>query len=237
MTEIFFPLNPRPREDPAAAGVVQENLEYVMQLFQKGIEDGDILVWDKLLQRYLAKAAGGAELGSSLPILDLYPGRPFILTDNPTNPSYLWHLRYNPDSPSSYKWECMGGSPGMSVTTALGQEATTSTTYTNLATIGPDFQIPAGIGGDFLIEAGASLAHDIAGNTSFMSYDLGATPAVDSDAVRGSTSDPVSAMKKRKKLAVASGALIRARYRSSTAANEARFQNDRWITVFPYRVG
>lgn len=237
MTEIFFPLKPRAQEDPAAAGVVQANLEYVMQLFQKGIEDGDILVWDKILGRYLAKSAGGIETLTALPLTDLYPGREAIITDNPTSPSYLWHLRYNPDSPSSYKWECMGGTPGLSVTSAIAMQATTQTTYTNLATVGPDFQLPAGIGGDFLVEVGCSIHHDIAGNTAFMSYAVGATEAIDSDACRGSTSDPVSGMKKRKKVNVPSGALIRCRYRSSTSSNEARFQPDRWLSVFPYRVG
>lgn len=237
MTEIFFPLKPRAHEDPAAAGVVMENLEYVMQLFQKGIEDGDILVWDKILGRYLAKSAGGIDVITELPISDLYPGREAILTNDPNNPSYLWHLRYNADSPSSYKWECMGGTPGLVVTTALAQEATTQTTYTNLATVGPDFQIPAGVGGDFRVECGASIAHDIAGNTAFMSYAVGATEAIDGDAARSATSDPVSAMKPRRKVNVPAGALIRCRYRSSTATNEARFQNDRWLSVFPYRVG
>jgi len=236
MSEIFLPGKPRPREDPFASGIVQDNLEYLTTLFQKGIEDGDTLIWDKILGRFLAKPGGAVEILTSLP-LDIYPGRRIVITDSPASPSYLWHLRYNADSPSPYKWECLGGTPGLSVTTAGGMEPTTSTTYTNLATVGPDFQVPAGLGGDFLIEAGASLAHDIAGNTAFMSYDLGATPAIDADAVRGSTSDAVSAMKKRRKLGVSSGALIRARYRSSTGANEARFQNDRWLSVFPYRVG
>lgn len=237
MTEIFFPLRPRPREDPASAGVVQTNLEYVMQLFQKGVEDGDILVWDKVLGRYLAEAAGGVQSVTALPIVDLKPGKEIILQDSLTAPTYHWHLRYNPSSTSPYKWECIGGMPAIRVTTAVVMEQTASTTYTNLATVGPDLQLPAGVGGDFSIAVGGGLWHDIVNNRAFMSYDLGAVGAIDSDAASGSTANPISVYKPRRKNGIASGALIRCKYRSSTGANSARFEPDRWLQVMPYRVG
>lgn len=234
MTEIFFPLAPRPHEDPAASGVVQENLEYVMQLFQKGVEDGDILVWDKLLGRYRARGAGGVERVTSIPVTDIYPGKEIILTDNPSSPSYLWHLQYNADSPSAYKWEFIGGTPALSVVATFNESP--STVYTNLGTIGPDVQLPAGVGGDFLISAGGLVWHDISGNIAYMSYAIGATEAIDADAARSGVNNPTSVIMPRRKTAITAGALIRARYRSSTGSFSARFQ-ERWLSVQPLRVG
>lgn len=237
MTEIFLPLKPRPQEDPAAAGVVQANLEYLMQLFQKGLSDGDILVWDALTGRFLAKPAGAVEVRTSLATAPI-PGQQIILTDSLTAPTYHWFLRYNADSSSSYKWECIGGTPAVVIVgPGSGFQATTSTTYTNLTTTGPDFTLPSGVGGDFLIEVGCNPHHDIAGQFAMMSYDLGATGATDPDAAIGTNPDPVSAYNKRRKTGIAAGALIRCKYRSTTGANEARFTTLRSLSVFPYRVG
>ncbi len=231
MTEIFFPLNPRPREDPAASGVVQENLESVMQLFQKGIEDGDIMVWDKLLGRYLAKSSGGIETITALPLVDLYPGREAILTNDPNNPAYLWHLRYNPSSPSAYKWEYMGGSPGLSVVSPW--EGTFSTGFVDLATMGPDFQIPAGVGGDFLLEYGAQSRQATFGREARMATSVGL--GLENAAI-SSMNDFTSVSIKRRFNAIASGTLIRAKYATSNPADEASFR-ERWLAVQPYRVG
>lgn len=235
MTEIFFPLNPRPREDPAAAGVVQENLESVMQLFQKGVEDGDILVWDKILSRYLAKSAGGIETITALPLVDLYPGREVILTNDPNNPAYLWHLRYNPNSPSSYKWEFIGGSPSLSQISPW--EGTFSTTPTNISTPGPDFQMPTGVGGDLLLDYGAQCRQATFGREARMVFsvnDVAGDAALHSCV--STMNDFMSASVKRRVNSVPSGALIRMKYSTSNGADEASFR-ERWLAVQPYRVG
>jgi hypothetical protein len=231
MTEIFFPQNPRPREDPASAGVVQANLEYVMQLFQKGIEDGDILVWDKLVGRWLAKSAGGIELATSLPLVDLYPGRELILTNNPASPGYLWHLRYNADSPSPYKWEFMGGSPALSVVSPW--EGTFSTGFVDLSTLGPDFQIPTGIGGDFLLDYGAQSRQGTFGREARMA--TSAAIGLENAAI-STMNDFTSVSIRRRFNSIASSTLIRAKYATSNPADEASFR-ERWLSVQPYRVG
>lgn len=64
-----------------------------------------------------------------------------------------WHLRYNAASSSSYKWEYVGGSALRSEVET--QEATTSTTYADLATVGPSITVP--VAGDYDISAGAQL--------------------------------------------------------------------------------
>jgi len=234
MTEIFFPLNPRPREDPAASGVVQENLESVMQLFQKGVEDGDIMVWDKLLGRYRAVSSGGIETVTALPLVDLYPGREAILTDNPVAPSYLWHLRYNPDSPSIYKWEYMGGSPAISVVSAW--QGTFSTAPVDIGTMGPDFQIPAGIGGDFLLRWGAHFRQATFGREARMSPSFAGIVTGLQDACISTVNDFMSASTERRFINISSGALIRMKYYTSNSADEASFR-ERWLSVQPYRLG
>lgn len=237
MTEIFLPLKPRPQEDPAAAGVVQANLEFFAQLFEKGTADGDVLTWDALRGRWVARAEGGVENRTTLPGAPV-AGQEIILTDSLTSPTYHWYLRYNASSSSSYKWECIGGTPAhRTVGPSSGFEATTSTTYTNLTTTGPDFTLPAGVGGDFLISIGCHPHHDIAGNFGMMSFDLGATGAVDADAIFGTTADPTTAFASRHKTGISSGALIRCKYRSTVGTNEARFTQRRMLMVYPYRVG
>jgi hypothetical protein len=237
MSEIFLPLRPR-RDDEAAAMVVQNNLEYLMQLFEKGLNDGDILVWNALLGRFVAEPAGGVQVVTSFPLAPI-PGQEIVLTDSLSSPTYHWALRYNADSASSYKWECMGGTPGVVVTGAGGQQTTTSTTFTDLTTTGPDFTLPTGVGGDFLVQVGASIANSDApaGRVSLMSYALGATGAGDDGAARSQSSGQVSVMSSRRKTSIASGALIRCKYRTTNAAGTASFENDRWLSVFPYRVG
>lgn len=235
MTEIFFPLKPRPKEDPAASGVVQANLEYVMQLFQKGIEDGDILVWDKILGRYLAKPAGGIDIITALPLTDLYPGREVILTDNPASPGYLWHLRYNPDSLSTYKWEYMGGSPSMSLVSPW--QGTFSTTPTNLGTVGPDLQLPTGVGGDFCLDYGAQHRQATFGREARMVWSYGAvTGAAATESVISTMNDFMSVAIRRRVNGISAGALIRMKYSTSNSADEASFR-ERWLSVMPYRVG
>ena len=41
-------------------------------------------------------------------------GQEAILVDSVTNPTYIWHFRYNAGSTSAYKWEFIGGAPAVS---------------------------------------------------------------------------------------------------------------------------
>jgi len=239
MSEIFLPLKPRPLEDPAAAGVVQANLEYLMQLFQKGISDGDTLVWDATLGRFIAQPAGGVDNVVALPTTDLKPGREIILTDSLTAPTYHWHLRYNADSSSSYKWECIGGTPAVSAVAGSGT-LTNNTTYNDLSDVaGPDFTLPTGVGGDFLFHVSAQArSFNNAGNyrEALMAYAVGATAANDADAAETSWDDYISIFMESRKNGIASGALIRAKYRMTTADGTITFRQRRLSTI-PYRVG
>lgn len=61
-----------------------------------------------------------------------------------------WHLVYNAASASVYKWEWIGGTELSAF--VEGGESTTSSAYTDLATVGPSITVPRG--GDYLFELG-----------------------------------------------------------------------------------
>jgi hypothetical protein len=150
----------------------------------------------------------------------------------------IWRLRYNSASASAYKWEFVGGGDlGAEVATL---EGTASTGYTNLATVGPDVLVP--LAGEYMITLSASIippaVNDGAGA---MSYQFGATPASDGDAIVGQTPAATATMGAtcsrliRRTLATA-GVTISARYRSAGTAGTAQFSR-RSLVLRPVRVG
>lgn len=242
MSEIFMPLQPRAHEDPAAAGVVQANLEYVMALFEKGTTDGDTLVWDTITGRYQAKQAGGVESVLGLPLSDIYPGREIILQDSIASPTYNWHLRYNAASISPYKWECIGATPGFA--TATGDlRGMTNNTYVNTAG-GPVFTLPAGVGGDFyIVISGCILIHAAGGDIdrANISYKIGAGAASDVWSVRAEmgltdTEGGVTGMQGYRHTGIAAGAQIVAQDRQEGGAGHSVL-GARTLSVTPIRVG
>jgi hypothetical protein len=62
-----------------------------------------------------------------------------------------WMFQYNAGSASAYKWEFIGGAPVLSAVD--GTETTTSTSFTDLATVGPSFT--AVRAGDYLVNGSA----------------------------------------------------------------------------------
>jgi hypothetical protein len=146
----------------------------------------------------------------------------------------VWHLRYRSASASAYKWELVGGSlVSAEVTT---QQGTASITYVALATAGPLITVP--LAGDYDVEiafygtAGAS-------NAAYMSYDIGATGATDSDAaycVDTLGGGYATGIKKRRKTALAASTTLTSKYRSTSGAATAVFR-ERRMFVKPIRVG
>jgi hypothetical protein len=65
----------------------------------------------------------------------------------------VWHLRYNAASASAYKWEYLGGPPTSHRVDT--QQATSSQTYIDLATLGPFVVVPRL--GEYRIQFGARL--------------------------------------------------------------------------------
>jgi hypothetical protein len=242
MSEIFLPLKPRPGEDPQAAGVVQANLEFLMQLFQKGIRDGDTLVWDSVLGRFIAQAAGGVEVLTVLPTTDLKPGKEIVLVDSLSSPTFNWHLRYNADSVSSYKWECIGATPAFAIATGdVG--GLTNNTYANTSG-GPTITLPTGVGGDFFVAVTGCIVISAAGgdvDRAILSYKVGAGASSDSWGIRvelgitdsegGTTGQQVY-----RHTSVAAGAAIVCQDRQEGGTSH-RVLGARTLTVTPIRVG
>jgi len=170
-------------------------------------------------------------VGTSLPASP-YDGQEYILVDSLTAPTYQWRFRYmNSIAADSYKWVYLGGDPMFNEVGTGGTEGTSSTTYAALTTAGPQLTPPrAGI---YDVEIGC---HFQPSTSCFMSYDIGATGAVDVDSVSSVVNAGLIggvARPRRKTLLAASTALV-AKYRASTAAN-ANFQH-RWMRVTPVRV-
>lgn len=94
----------------------------------------------------------------------------------------VWKFRYRAGSPSPYKWEFVGGAElSAEVSTAETNSGGSSGAYGALATPGPSIILP--LEGDYDITLGAQMAHDLANNTSWMSYDIGGAGAVDADGI------------------------------------------------------
>ena len=115
-----------------------------------------------------------APLVTSLPSNAIDGQEVRYLADN-TN-GIIWNFRYRAGSPSTYKWEFIGGAHLASLTG--GVESTTSNSYVALATAGPVITLP--LAGDYDVTALCDGAN-VAGTTyaGVMSYDVGGTSAND----------------------------------------------------------
>lgn len=161
------------------------------------------------------------------------PGSPltgdiWILVDNATTPTFTWLLRYNAASGNADKWEALNGSAFAEVATS---EVTSSTSYVALTTAGPSITIPRP--GVYVIEVGARMFNTTV-NSDYMSFDIGATAAVDADAATGGDSANPHAHNAvtQKTIAAASTALV-SKYKSATGT--ATFAK-RYMRVTPMRV-
>jgi len=100
------------------------------------------------LGRAQRPAFGAASMLAQVPWSTPYEGMEVLITDSYSAPSFTWKFRYNSQSSSAYKWECIGGSPfiGFQGNT---QTLSTTNTWTNLA---PGlFSIPRN--GDYILRA------------------------------------------------------------------------------------
>jgi len=180
-------------------------------------------------------------IGTSLPASP-YDGQEYILVDSTTAPTYAWRFRYTASITDAYKWVCVYGSPLYNEVTTL--ETSNSATYAALTTAGPSVTPPrAGI---YVVEHGFTAntnvadAHNIGAT---MSYDIGATGAVDADSCSGVPDVPgaggpnqVSCMRRREKTLTSASTALVAKYRqASTSGQTGRF-SQRWISVTPVRV-
>lgn len=146
----------------------------------------------------------------------------------------IWHLKYRAAASGSFKWEFIGGSAiGAEVDT---DESRANTAYGALTTAGPSVTVP--LAGDYIIEHGAEVWVNVAG-TAYMSFDIGATGAVDADSVAHLASGAfgtASISRSRRKTGLAASTALVSKYRSNAGGTTAHFVF-RWMRVRPVRVG
>lgn len=179
-----------------------------------------------------SRSQGSVGFGTALPGSPV-DGDEFTLVDSTTAPTWSWQLRYVA-AKASNKWIFVGGSPGYAEVTT--NETTTSTTYVALATAGPNFAIP--VAGDYLVTQGfLNQGYGAARASTWMSYDIGGTGAVDADATRAlgvdSPNDSEHSVTRTRKKSLTAVTLT-SKYRCS--AGTQGFQ-DRWIRVQPVAIG
>jgi hypothetical protein len=146
----------------------------------------------------------------------------------------VWQFRYRFGSGSAYKWEFIGGPPLFAEVAA--DETTASTAYAALTTAGPSLTVP--FGGDYRVEIGCE-TYTTAGlaGQALMSYDIGATGAVDADAITqgwAANTNTFSGARARAKTGLAANTALVAKYR--VTASTGHF-NNRWMRVTPVRIG
>lgn len=145
----------------------------------------------------------------------------------------LWRLRYNAGSASAYKWEFVGGPPRSDIVSSgySPNQPTSSTSFTDLATVGPSVVLP--LAGDYMLEYGATCNVD--GVQQGLITPGGIITAVDANALwMGLNSNWVGSSMRKRFNAVGVGT-VTMKYRTG-AAGTANFTN-RYLAISPIRVG
>lgn len=136
----------------------------------------------------------------------------------------IWELRYD-----GTKWAMLGGGAIIALVTTIG--STTNGSYTTLASAGPSLAVP--VAGVYDVTLGAAMTGT---QGAVMSYDIGATTAVDADLVASGESATLythATITRRKTLPADT---LTAKYKTLSAPTTAFFQ-DRWMKLEPVRLG
>jgi hypothetical protein len=152
----------------------------------------------------------------------------------------IWHLRFRNvfnGGSATYPWEYVGGgSHSAEVATSATRNAAAAYADPNTGSAGPSVTLP--LKGEYFVEIGMEAFSATNLGQLQMSYDIGATGAVDGDAIQiqqafGDQSIRASVAAKRRKTFAAASALA-VKYKATTGT--CTFQQ-RYITVTPVRVG
>jgi len=177
-------------------------------------------------------------IGASLPASP-NDGDEYILVDSITNPTYNWRFKYMASiTADAYKWVFIGGDAAFGEVVA--SESPNSSSYVALATPGPVITVPrAGI---YIVEVGFMMQNNSIGGgfAQYMSYDIGATGAVDADStgsmmVNITTAALLMVSRPRVKTITANNTALTAKYRQNSPSVNYPFAQ-RWMRVTPKRV-
>lgn len=184
------------------------------------------------------KTSSGRELVSILPSSPVNGQEVFYQASGVmTSSGFVWHLRYNSTSSSSYKWEFLGGSP---ITATAGSRAFatrqtySSLTYGDLATVGPSVTNP--LAGDYLCQFKVNcVSNTTSGNVRvWVTGDSSYNWDGDTDVQMFQGNQTGGGFVTR--TAVAANSTIKLQYAVSNAGVNAEFWN-RQMSVTPIRVG
>jgi hypothetical protein len=171
--------------------------------------------------------------GTTLPAAPA-DGQEAILVDSITNPTYQWRFRYNAGSSSAYKWEFIGGSAARSE--VLPQENTLSTSFIDLATVGPQFTVPRA--GEYEIHYGAMAENGASGQYAVMGPYIGTTvnsnDFIGTYTANGGATE-VGISRRLVRTVASPSTLIKLQYETTSGVVNAYFRF-RWLAVTPVRV-
>jgi hypothetical protein len=146
----------------------------------------------------------------------------------------LWPLKYNSGSGSAYKWE--GHGCGFVYATIATDESTASTTYVDLATVGPSITVPRA--GDYEVEWNCASYNTAGGPINYAAVKRGGGATSDNDAITWAPGATIATpgetgSRKMVLLGLAAGDVIKIQYRTSSGT--VHFLN-RALFVRPIRV-
>lgn len=144
-----------------------------------------------------------------------------------------WWFQYD-SSQATYKWVFMGGAP-MSHE-ILTDETTASTTYVDLATVGPTLTLPRA--GDYKVEFGVQMNNTTAGSGGLSAIKRGAAATSDNDSVftiiPTTASLTTTAARTIILAAMAASDVVKMQYKTSGAGTMHALK--RWMMITPIRV-
>lgn len=186
--------------------------------------------WDGTAWQEVGYATAAPRLVTALPASPNDGDEVYYLAD--ATAGIVWHLRYRATSSSAYKWEYVGGPPLSQLISTF--ETHTSTSYANLATLGPQITIP--LAGDYMLALGAYARTSVVGFTAFMSFDGPGFGAGDAWGVRNDTAAASGGAQVHKRWRnPMGGGTFTAKYRVSGASTGG--WGDRTFEATPIRVG
>jgi hypothetical protein len=143
---------------PAANTVPPGSTYFAVDSLGTWLSDGS--QWFLIAQR---PAYGAPSLLGLAPWTTPYEGMEVLLTDSYATPSFAWHFRYNSQSASTYKWECIGGDPYVNTQPTTQTLAQTSV-WTNISANAFSIQRA----GEYLVNCASAMLSGAAGATTYL---------------------------------------------------------------------
>lgn len=200
---------------------------------------GDVVVYNGVY--YLAvnpslgtpppSAVSVPTIGTSLPGSPV-DGQVFTLVDSLSAPTYWWRMQY---IASVGKWLYIGGIPKEVIVAAA--ESSNVVAYSALTTPGPSFALP--YAGDWSVEVCFAFTTSAGAARAFMSFDIGATAAVDANASRHATSmtnKDEDSPPRRTVITVATPVTLTAKYSMKDGTGVTATWKDRTMRVYPVKL-